>query len=356
MIELGGAMRGPESGVAAALEVAKKITREPWRQKLIVQRAIRSHSVDGQLGPRLPIYVVHDDGDPILIRDGFSKLFKANGVHGQPWGQASFIHMASEPCVIQDMTASSPGSFYWVRQLAYHRSLPNSVVGEKKGGTRGCYGDTVIIIPFELGAEAAAWGYVIEADGDSRGSMGNSDYTHSLRNWRAHAEWLLSKTYQELRVDPHALPESGPTSGYLRHGHLYDMAFAARLENACGIDGFVEAGRQSWAYISRQVGRRLTTRQQDAIVLSYIKQFLQAGQADLDGGFREDKVAAFIRDQDPDVYAQYGAIDLGKALSRWGIGSVSRHGFYDEARRVIRAVVNFTDDDRARIEQLTHGI
>lgn len=355
MVDLGGGTSSHDAGVAAALELAGSFTRHEWGRYIFVGRAIRNQQVEACDGPRLPIYVVDRDGAVNQIRCGGSTLFNGNGIYGLSMGKGSLLNMAVAPCLIKDKTASPLESLYWERQLAYQRSLPRSVVGVKSG-VLSTYGDTILIVPPEFASEAAPWGYVIEAQGGNNGPADLSRLEHQLRNWRAHAGWLLSKTIHDIRFDPGALPESRSASNYLRFGHLHDLAFFASLERACGISGFTDAVRESWEYLCRHVTRRLTTRQQDAIVVSYLREFLRTGQADHEKGFREDSLARIIRHQDPEMFGQYSALDLGKALLRMGLGTVSRHGFYDEARRVIRSVVNFDGEDMQRMEQIESGL
>jgi hypothetical protein len=341
--------------VAAALELAGSFTRHDWARYILVQRAIRSHDIQSKDGPRLPIFILHRDDDPVQIRLGVTLLFKTEGVYGVSLGQGSLMSMLLSPCLLRDRTAASIESLFWDRQLAYQRSLPKSIVGGKRG-VSPTYGDTIIIVPSECAADLAPWGYVIEAEcaGGEADSLWR--YEHSLKDWRIHAERFVSGTLGGIRLDPAALPCTRPTSGYLRQGYLYDLAFSASLENVLGTRGFVDAGLKSWNQHGGLLIRRLTSRQQDIVAISYLREYLRTAKADHGEGFREDLLAQAIRKQDPEMFGNYSAIDLGKSLSRLGLGVVSRHGFYDEARRVIRAVVNFSAEDHRRMEELERGL
>lgn len=115
-----------------ALAACDAVTDVPWQQKFLVLMALRSFYPDRNV-VRLPLYLAPSDRiDVAVLRGILMSLFSTNGIYVQIWAPASSIDLATKFCAIQDLTSAPAGVFYWARQMAYHRSLPGSMIASKR--------------------------------------------------------------------------------------------------------------------------------------------------------------------------------------------------------------------------------
>lgn len=142
---------------------------------------------------------------------------------------------------------------------------------------------------------------------------------------------------------------------FVKRGYGISLAVAQRLEALLGVGGFVEAELDGWKREIRRRSRILRPQDRDEMLLANIHKATVKAETDHKGGFRLDLIADRVRKGDKVNFSEVSAVDIGKVLSRAGLGLVRRRGYYENAVRTIRATVWFSDAEKKRLLEVSNG-
>lgn len=348
-------LKGLQS-IQTVLNACALVMDKSWQQKTLLVAALSASYINIDW-VRLPIYIVCDDADLIVLRTVLVELVDVLGVSCQTLSQNTLLRsFAQKQSLILDLTMATEALFYQVRHLAYLRGIPGNFLDSMPIG-----GDTWVIIPEDFVELVGLFGIVwrLEQVGAQYPSL--AEVKSALQPWHSGVKEIAIRAAKEITLNPNDLPPSRFIPGAVRRAYLSLAAIARWLDTNSGTDGFLDAVRECW----REAEHRASMRTPSHLINSLTAYYLLAYISDPEHpehcaqGYRLDLLAEYLSGADPEYFSACNATELGKALMRLGVGTHRRHVFSGgkgKALRIWRSCVALSVADKSKLEEKCHEL
>lgn len=348
---------GSSGELSQVMEACGAVFDVAWRQRVLILVALRAIIQERSL-VRIPLYLVVDDSvDIVALRALLLGLFPVEGVRVQTLSQNTFAQdFVRENTLVLDLSSAKENLFWQVRHLAYHRSLPDTMLA-----VGAIYGDTVVIIPDDFAELVGPAGIVLELEKAGATLPALSEVQTKVTAWGRDLRLASAASVPVWNLNQNDLHPTRLFPMAVKRGYLTLSAVARWLESTCSMTGWLTAVQECWKYgEARMSGRQPRGFVYSLIafyLLEYIKNPENVEHSTL--GYRLDVLAEYLEHADPLYFPNYSATELGKAFMRMGVGTSSRCVFSagkGKASRIWRTCVKFSSADKTKMEELCHGL